>query len=344
MNNRTTLRDVAREAGVSVGLVSRVLNNQGYFSERTKSKVLKMVEKLKYKPDAIARGLKTKRTKVIGVIISDVVAFFFTSLVRGIEDVANQNGHSVILCDTDEDPVKEREYISALYERNVDGLIISSSPGNQSYVKKLAQSRIPLILVDRKIKGLRVPSVVVDNEGGAYEVVHYLIGLGHRRIGIITGLKAVSTTTERLAGYERALKEHHLPLEPELVKEGNDRMDKAQEATREFLKMKNPPSALFASSEPMIAGTVQVLKENRIKIPQEMSLVGFDDPTWASFMEPPLTTVRQPSYSMGVLACQALLKQIKKTFTRRVQEENIVLRPELIIRESCRAETDKSSI
>jgi len=336
MSRRIILKDVAKEAGVSVGVVSRVLNNSGYFSEETKSKVLKAVKKLNYKPDAIARSLKTKQTKAIGVIISDVVTFFFTTLVRGIEDVASQNGHSVILCDTDENAVKEREYLLALYERNVDGLIISPTPGNQSYLKKLARGGIPLVLVDRKIRGLRIPTVVVDNEAGAYEAINYLINLGHRRIGIITGLKGVTTTEERLAGYKRALKEHHLSLELELIKEGDDRIDKARESTQDFLKMKNPPTALFASSEPMISGALQVLKEKEIKIPEEISLVGFDDPAWASFTEPPLTTVRQPSYSMGVLACQALLKEIKKNPHTKIREKNVILKPELIIRKSCR--------
>lgn len=336
MKQRVTLKDVAKEAGVSVGVISRVLNNYGYFSEETKSKVLKAAEKLKYKPSSIARSLKTNQTKAIGVIISDVELHFFTAFVRGIEDVASQNGHIVILCDTDENAAKEREYLLALYERNVDGLIISPSPGNQSYLKKIARGGTPIVLADRKIGGLKAPTVLVDNETGAYEAVNYLVNLGHRRIGIIIGLKEITTTEERLAGYKRALKEHNIPSGLELVKEGNDRVDKARKATQDFLKMDNLPTALFVSSEAMISGALQVLKENKIKIPQEISLVGFDDPTWASFTEPPLTTVRQPSYSMGILACQTLFKEMKRTSPIKIREENIILRPELIIRESCR--------
>ena len=310
MNKRVTLKDVAREAGVSVGVISRVLNNYGYFSEETKYKVLKAAKKLNYQPSTIARSLKTNRTKAIGVIISDVVLYFFTAFVRGVEDVANQNGHIVILCDTDENAVKEREYLLALYERNVDGLIISPSPGNHSYIKKISRGGTPIVLVDRKIGGLKAPTMLVDNETGAYEAVNYLLGLGHRRVGIITGLEGVTTTAERLVGYERALRENGIPVDPELIKAGNDRIDKAREATYNFLKMDKLPTALFVSSEAMITGTLQALKENKIKVPREISLVGFDDPTWASFTEPPLTTVRQPSYSMGILACQTLFKKI----------------------------------
>ena len=200
MKQRTTLKDVAKEAGVSVTMASRVLGNYGYFSEETKSKVLKAAEKLNYRPNIIARGLRVRETKAIGVIISDVLSFFFTTLVRGIEDVANQSGYSVILCNSDEDPKKERSYLSALYERGVDGLIVSPSTGNYSYLKKLSRGGMPLVLVDRKIRGLAVPTVIVDNEAGSYEAVNYLISSGHRRIGIITGLKGVMTSEERLAG------------------------------------------------------------------------------------------------------------------------------------------------
>lgn len=335
MAERITLKDVAREAEVSVTIVSRVLNNYGSFSERTKSKVLKAVKELNYKPNAIARSLKTKQTKAIGVIISDVVTFFFTTLVRGIEDVASQSGYSVILCNSDESLVKEREYLSALYERGIDGLIISPSPGNDSYLKKLARGGTPLVIVDRRIRGLRVATVTVDNESAVYEAVAHLISLGHRRIGIITGLKGVTTSEERLSGYQKALKEHHLPQGPELIKAGDYRTEKAREATEEFLKMKNPPTALLVSNEPMTNGALLALKENKVKIPEEMSIIGFDDPVWAPLTNPALTTVSQPSYCMGTLACQSLLKEIKGIGRSKTPPEGIVLKPKLIIRESC---------
>ena len=335
MVKKITIKDVAKEAGVSVTIVSRVLNNYGSFSEESKSEVLKAVEKLDYKPDVIARSLRTKKSKAIGVIISDIVTFFFTTIVRGIEDVANQCGYSVILCNSDEDLIKEREYLSALYERGVDGLIISPSPGNDSYLKKLTRGGTPIVLVDRKIKGLRVPMVMADNESGAYEAVSYLISLGHRRIGIIAGLKGTSTSEDRLAGYERALKEHHLSQNPELIIAGDYRREKAKEAAEEFLRMKNPPTALFVSNEPMASGVLLALRENKVKIPEEMSIIGFDDPVWAPLTNPALTTVSQPSYSIGTLACQSLLKEIKGIGRSKILPEDILLKPKLIVRESC---------
>ncbi len=335
MAKKITIKDVAKEGGVSITIVSRVLSNYGSFSEESKSNVLKAVEKLNYKPDIVARSLRTKKSKVIGVIVSDIVTFFFTTLVRGVEDVANQGNYSVILCNSDEDPIKEREYLLALYERGVDGLIISPSPGNDSYLKKLARGGTPIVLVDRKVKALRVPMVMVDNESGAYEAVSYLIDLGHRRIGIIAGLKGTSTSEERLAGYERALKEHHLSQNPELTKAGDYRRERAKEAAEEFLRMKNPPSALFVSNEPMTNGALLALRENKVKIPEEMSIIGFDDPIWAPLTNPGLTTVSQPSYSIGTLACQTLLKQIRGIGRSKAPLEHILLKPKLIIRESC---------
>jgi len=334
MRQRKTLKDVAKEAGVSVSMASRVLGNYGYFSEETRSKVLKAAEKLNYKPDVIARGLKTRQTKAIGVIISDVVTFFFTTLVRGVEDVASQNGYSVILCNSDEDPTKEREYLLALYERGVDGLIVSPSIGNHSYLKKLVRGGMPLVLVDRRIRGLKVPTVTVDNQTGSYEAVNYLINLGHRRIGIITGLKGVTTSEERLAGYKRALEKNHLSLDPELIKEGDYRREKAQEATQELLRMKNPPTALFVCNEPMTSGALLTLRENKVKIPEEMAIIGFDDPIWAPLTEPPLTAVSQPSYSMGTLACQTLLREIRAIGRSKIPLEDIILKPRLVVRES----------
>ncbi len=335
MAKRITIKDVAKEAGVSVTIVSRVLSNYGSFSEESKSTVLKAVEKLDYKPDAIAQSLRTKKSKAIGVIVSDIVTFFFTTLVRGIEDVANQSNYSVILCNSDEDLIKEREYLSALCERGVDGLVISPSPGNDSYLKKLTRGGTPIVLVDRRIKDLRVPMVIVDNESGAYEAVSYLISLGHRHIGIITGLKGTTTSEERLAGYKKALNEHHLPQDPELIKAGDYRREKAKEAAEEFLRMKNPPTALFVSNEPMTNGVLLALRENKVKIPEEMSIIGFDDPIWAPLTNPALTTVNQPSYSMGTLACQTLLKEIKGTGRSKAPLEDIMLKPKLIIRGSC---------
>jgi len=331
---RKTLKDVAQKAGVSVAVASRVLGNYGYVSEENKEKVLKAAKQIGYYSDILARSLKTKKTYSIGVIISDVTTFFFTSVVRGIEDVANQSGYHVTLCNSDEDPQKEREYLEELYKRRVDGIIISPTNKNIAYIKKIMRSGIPVVLVDRKIDEIDTTQILVDNEWASYEAVKHLINLGYRRIGAINGVKEIRTSEERFAGYKKALRESDIKIDPQLIKYGNFRMENGKEAMVELLKMKKPPDAVFVANETMTTGALLALKENEVKIPQEMAIIGFDDPVWAPLVDPPLTTVRQPSYSIGTIASQVLLQKMD-TRGRKTKHEEIILKPKLIIRESC---------
>jgi len=332
---RKTLKDVAEKAGVSISVASRVLGNYGYVSEETRRKVLEIAKEIGYQPDVVARSLKTKQTYSIGVIISDITTFFFTSVVRGIEDVANQNGYNVTLCNSDEDPDKESEYLKVLYGRKVDGLIISATGKNTVYLKKLIRAGMPVVLLDRGIKDIETTEVLIDNREGAYRAVNHLISLGHKRIGIINGIRGIMTTEERFEGYRKALQENGIPLEDELIKYGDFRVEKGKEAMEEFIKMANSPTAIFVSNETMTTGALLALKENKVKIPQDIAIVGFDDPVWAPLIDPPLTAVRQPSYSIGTIACQVLLQKIRKSNRGRPLHEEIVLKPKLIVRESC---------
>ena len=334
MTKKPTLKDVAREAEISVGMAGRVLGGYGYFSEETKQRVLEAAEKLEYRPNAIARSLKSQHTKAIGLLISNIVSVFWPTIVRAIEDVASKAGYHVILCNTDEDPTKEQEYLSTLYERNVDGLIVSPSPRVHSFLKKISQGGIPLVLVDRTVHGLHVPSITVDNEAGAYEAVRYLIEKGHKRIGVITGLTGIMTSDHRFAGYKRALQEYDIPMDEELIRVGDFRKDRAFESTEKLLSLSNPPTALFVSNETMAMGAMLALTENKIPIPEEMSIIGFGDPDWAPITNPPLSTVRQPTYAMGTIACENLLRRIKAV-EDHASDETVCMKPELIIRGSC---------
>lgn len=334
---RPTLKQVAHRAGVSPGMAGRVLGNYGYFSEATKKKVLEAARSLNYTPNLIARSLRTRLTKTIGVLISDITTFFWSTLVRGVQDKAAGAGFSVIICNSDEQPRNEREYLATLIDRNVDGLVVSPTAGNHAYLKKLARSEVPIVQVDRKIPGLPAPSIRVDNRAGAHEAVKHLIGLGHERIAVIKGLDGVETSDERYAGYRQALSEHHLPLRESLVKTGRFLKDGAFEATLELLRMKAPPSAIFVCNEPMISGCMLALKQEGVRIPEDMALVGFDDPVWASYMDPPLTTVSQPSYTMGMLAFDFLLARASGPVKSSKYLEDIVLKPVLVIRRSCGA-------
>jgi LacI family transcriptional regulator len=335
MSRRPTLKQVAERAGVSLGMAGRVLGNYGSFSEATKKRVTEAAKALRYTPNVIARSLRTQLTKTIGVLISDITTFFWTTMVRGIQDKAGKAGYSVILCNSDDEPENEQLYLSTLFERNVDGLIVSPTPHHHSYLKKLARSMVPIVLVDRGVKGLRVPTIKTDNRTGAYEAVKHLIDLGHDRIAVITGIPGVQTSEERFAGYQQALRDAGIPLRKTLIREGHFQKDRAFSATQELLRLKKIPSAIFVCNEPMVSGCILALKERGLSIPADIAVVGFDDPVWASYMDPPLTAVSQPSYTMGILAFDYLLAQISASGKDRKFIEDVVLKPTLFVRESC---------
>jgi LacI family transcriptional regulator len=335
MAQRSTLKQVAEKAGVSLGMAGRVLGNYGSFSDATKKKVTEAARALNYAPNIIARSLRTQLTKTIGVLISDITTFFWTTLVRGIQDKAGKAGYSVILCNSDDESENEQLYLSTLFERNVDGLIVSPTPHNHSYLKRLARSMVPIVLVDRRVKGLQIPTILTDNKAGAYEAVKHLIDLGHDRIAIITGIPGVETSEQRFAGYRQALQDGGIPLRKTLIKEGFFQKDKAFSATEELLRMKKIPSAIFVCNEPMVSGCILALKERGLSIPKDIAVIGFDDPVWTSYMDPPLTTVSQPSYTMGILAFDYLLAQISNNEKDRKYLNDVILKPTLVIRESC---------
>jgi LacI family transcriptional regulator len=335
MSRRPTLKQVAEKAGVSLGMAGRVLGNYGSFSDATKKRVTEAARSLNYAPNIIARSLRTQLTKTIGVLISDITTFFWTTLVRGIQDKAAKAGYSVILCNSDDESENEQLYLSTLFERNVDGLIVSPTPHNHSYLKKLARGMVPIVLVDRGVKGLRVPTIKTDNQAGAYEAVKHLIDLGHDRIAIITGIPGVETSEERFAGYRQALQDGGIPLRKTLIKEGFFQKDQAFAATKELLRMKKGPSAIFVCNEPMVSGCILALKERGLRIPLDIAVIGFDDPVWTSYMDPPLTAVSQPSYTMGILAFDYLLAQISNSEKDRKYLNDVILKPTLVIRQSC---------
>ena len=338
MADRSTLKDVARRAGVSTGMAGRVLGGYGSFSAETRRKVLVAARAVHYSPNVIARALKTRLTKTVGVLVPDITTFFWTTMVRGIQDRAARDGFSVVLSNSDEESYNERASLSVLVERSIDGLILCPTPDNHAYLRALSRGGIPLVLVDRHVPGLRVPTISVDNRAGSREAVAHLVRLGHRRIAIIKGLDGVETSDERLAGYSEALREGGIRPRASLVKEGRFLKDRAFAATQELLGMKDRPSAIFVCNEPMATGCMLALKQAGVRVPSQMSLVAFDDPVWAEYASPPLTTVSQPSYSMGMLAFDYLLAQISdRTRSRRRPLENTVLKTTLVTRDSCAA-------
>jgi LacI family transcriptional regulator len=328
-----TIKDVARQAGVSVGTASQALRGSPAVREATRRRVIRVATRLRYQPSALARGLVTRRTHTVGLLISDIANPFFIRAVRAVEDVAQENGYNVILCNTDEDPAKETQYLRVLMEKRVDGILLATTAGSLRMVRDIRWRRIPLVLFDRDLAGIAADIVKVDGVLGGRLATGHLLGLGHRRIGIIHGPRVRSTGAERLQGYLAALREAGLRPDPELIREGNFKQDSGRELTRQLLGVSPPPSALFCTNNLMTVGALQTLQEHGVRIPTDLSLVGYDDMEWWTLTHPPLTTVGQPVYDLGREAMRLLLQRIGAGGNPRPQR--VVLKPELIVRESC---------
>jgi LacI family transcriptional regulator len=351
---RVNIRDVAGRAGVSTATVSHVINQTRFVREETRRKVLEAVEALNYHPSTIARGLATSSTQSVGLMISDITNPFFTAVARGVEDEFNQHGYHTIFCNTDEDPAREDEYLRLLFAHQIDGLIIAPTGVHSDRLIRMAEAEVPIVLLDRSAPGITAPLVEVDNEGGAYQATRHLIELGHRRIGILTGMETISTLGMRVSGYKRALQEAGLPIDEGLIVRADPRFHKNQvypvdsslwtsftnnqmtpsafHVLQSLLDLPDRPTALFVTNNQMTLGTLHAFKERQLRCPDDISLVSFDDHDWAPLFVPPLTVVRQPTYQLGQTAAKLLMKLINHQ-----EFENCSPLPvELIIRESSR--------
>jgi LacI family transcriptional regulator len=349
---RVNIKDVADKAGVSTATVSHVINGTRFVREETRQKVMSAVETLNYHPSTIARGLATKSTQAVGLIISDITNPFFTDVARGVEDEFNQYGYHTIFCNTDEDPAREDEYLRLLFAHQIDGLIIAPTGVLSERLIHIAAAEVPIVLLDRGAPHIDAPVVGVDNECGAYEATHYLIELGHRRIGVITGLESISTLNDRVNGYKRALQEANLPVDEALIIRADPRYYHIQPpsldslkpltnlqmtpsafyALQQLLDLPDRPTALFVTNNQMTLGTLHAFKEKKLRCPEDVSLISFDDHAWASLFSPPLTVVKQPTYDLGQAAAKLLLKLIH----HQPFDHPSPLPVELVVRESCR--------
>jgi len=293
------------------------------------------VKKLGYRPNNVARSMVKGKTNVIALVIPDVRNQFFTSVARGVEDVASKYDYGVMLCNTDEDPAKQQKYIDVFRSRIVDGFIIAVASERDRHLRKIDRQVLPFVFIDRVCEGVPGDAIVVDNRDGAHKAVTHLLQLGHRRIGLITGKRDTLTGRERLRGYLEAFKDYGLEPDEELIKDGGFTIEGGYEAAKALLSVKSRPTAVFISNNAMTIGCLKALAEARIRIPNQMAVVGFDDSEWAEFFTPPLTVVRQPTYTMGTLAGEILFQRILGTAPPERKE--IVLKPELVIRESCGA-------
>ncbi|MEV0582587.1 LacI family DNA-binding transcriptional regulator [Nonomuraea sp. NPDC050310] len=325
----TTIYDVARHAGVSAATVSRVANGRATVDPVLAERVRQAMSELKYRPNAVARNLRKSRTTLWAVIISDVGNPFFTAMVRGVEDVAQQAGFSVVLCNSDEDPAKEGRYVTAALDEQMAGVIISPS-GRATHVNRLVEAGVPVVMIDRQVRGSSVDTVLVDNEHGAELATAHLIEAGYERIACITGPRRLSTAAQRLRGYQRALRAHGRAVPAELIKYADFREEGGYAAMAELLR-ESRPDAVFATNNLMTVGAVECLVDQGVRIPEEVGVVGFDNIPWAHLVRPSLTTVGQPTYDLGRTAALLLAERIAEP-TRPAT--SVTLHTRLHVRES----------
>ena len=324
----TTIYDVARRSGVSPATVSRVLSGRRNVDPELTQRVRAAVAELGYRPNGVARNLRRASTNLWAVVISDIENPFFTSLVRGLEDIAQTAGYSVVLCNSDEDPVKEAAYVSAVLTEQMAGVVISPS-GSPDGVRQLHDAGVPLVLIDRRIDDLEVDSVLVDNEFGAAEAVRHLLDNGYRRIACITGPRRTSTALDRLAGYRTALRTAGMRFDKNLVQYADFREAGGYTSMQALLDLDEPPEALFVANNLMTVGALECLNSRGLRAPDDIAVVGFDDIPWADLVVPPLTTVAQPTYELGRTAGQLLKDRIA---TPGRPASQVTLRTELHVR------------
>jgi len=307
-----TIKDVAKKAGVSVATVSYVINGTRNVAPETAARVRAAMEELSYHPNAVAQSLRTRTTHVIGAVISDISNPFFATLIRGAEDCARENGYSLLICNTSEKLENELVYLQLLSRKRVDGMIIAPTGKNDGLIKDLIERGMQIVFIDRKVEGVAAPAVLSENEEGAYQATRYLIEQGHRKIGIVLGLPHVSTTTERLHGYERALAEAGIAADPSLIVYGHSQVEGARKASVTLLDRADRPSAVFATNNLMTIGLMMAIHDLDLRCPQDVSVIGFDDFDWAAAFNPPLTTVAQDPYLIGERAVEILFANLNQ--------------------------------
>ncbi len=323
-----TIKDVAKAAGVSISTVSAALNGTAPVKESTRQKILEACEALGYRPNRLARGLKTKRSYTIGVIIPELTNPFFPEVVRAIEHKAKEYNYNTILCDTDDDPEVGLSDLHLLIEKQVDGIILIGGVIPRDAI--LSSRRLPTVAIEKDFNIPQVSCVMADLMGGAYEAVSHLIGMGCRRIAYITCRMGKGVVYRRFEGYKLALKDNQIPFDASLVRESSPDFEGGCEAMKSFKEV--PPDAVFSYNDVMAMGALKACSLMGVRIPGDMSIVGFDDIDAVSFTSPPLSTVALPKQEMGSLATEILINTILK----KEKPRNVSLSTKLVIRKSCK--------
>ena len=307
-SRQPSIKDIARLARVSHPTVSRALQNSPLVNVETAAKIRKIADETGYRASAVARSLVTRRTRAIGLVVTTVADPFAGEVTCGIEQAANDRGYAVLLANSNADPERERKVVRALAERRVDGIIVTSSRVGALYLPLLKEMKVPIVLVNDQYPGEFVHSVTIANQEGSRAAAEHLIGLGHRRIAYIGDRFGYQSEAERLAGYKEALAAAGIPFLDELAVEGDSRTEAAIEAMSRLLALAAPPTAVCCYNDMTALGAMRAIYARGLRVPQDVSVTGFDDLFFAANLEPPLTTVRQPMRLMGEMAMEVLFK------------------------------------
>jgi LacI family transcriptional regulator len=346
--NQITIKDIARELGISPSTVSRALKDHPDISKDTKKAVNELAEKLNYQPNIVALNLRQKKTNTIGVIIPEVVHFFFSTVISGIEDVAYSAGYNVIFAQSNESYQREVAHVKTMFNSRVDGLLLSLSreTTNFDHVESIISKGVPIVFYDRMYNSPTSSKVIVDDYAGAKEAVNHLIEQGCKQIAHIIGAPNLIISSDRLRGYSDALKENKIEINNDLIIQSESgTFEEGKKLTQALLASKKGVDAIFCNNDPLAMGAMMAIKEKGLRIPQDIAIVGFSNWFFGELMEPSLTSIDQPGFEMGQEAARILIRQIDmkvKDLGEPIQETK-VLKTKLIIRESSMKKQPKSA-
>ncbi|MBA4493185.1 LacI family DNA-binding transcriptional regulator [Paenactinomyces guangxiensis] len=333
LTERVTITDVAHTAGVSKTTVSRYLSGQYHIlSENARNRIQEAIRELNYRPNQMARGLKQDRSYLIGMVIADITNPFSTAILRGAEDVCKQRGYSIMVCNTDNDPAKEREYIFMLQSRRIDGLLINTTGRNNQFLRQLAEEHTAIVLVDRKVPELGLDTVGVDNELSTKEAIRFMINRGYEQIAFFTEpLEGVSTRQERANAFKDILIQYGFPV-ADLYEADLQQAEPLLKQLERFLESsREGKRAIFAANGVILLKLIHALKHKGLRIPDDVAIAGFDEMEWTDLIGPGITTVSQPTYQIGVTAMERIFRRLEGDHS---PSQNIAFAGKLIIRGS----------
>lgn len=332
----TGIKQVAEIAGVSIATVSHVINGTRFVSEETKNKVFRVMQELDYRPNSAARSLRSQKSNTIGLIVpilpSDTSNFFFMTVAQGIQHTLKKHGYHLLLSNNSTEEIQDEiEQIKLFNTKQIDGLIIASIANEVSYLNEIVGKQYPVVFIDRQPRGYQGDYVLADGFGGTYRAIQALFDKGHRNIGLLTGELGITTSNERFEGYKQALKDNGIAYNPEIVSIARSDFENGYEATKALLE-NNEITAIFIANNVLTMGAMKCIQEKKIRVPEELAVIGFDDYDWTRITTPPLTVIRQPSYELGEKAAEIMIERID-TPTEAKQEYR--LPTSLVMRDSC---------